>query len=51
MKLFAASGVLTADELASLEAAADLSGAMALQAGRLSDMNAIAEGITGYTPG
>jgi alkylation response protein AidB-like acyl-CoA dehydrogenase len=51
MKLFAASGVLTADELASLEAAADLAGAMALQAGRLSDMNAIAEGITGYTPG
>ena len=50
VKLFAAAGVLSADEMASLEAAADLPGAMALQAGRLADMNAIAEGITGYAP-
>jgi len=49
LKLFTASGVLEPDALASLEKAADLSGAVALQAGRLADMDAIARGITGAT--
>jgi len=49
LKLFTASGVLEPDALASLEKAADLSGAVALQAGRRADMDAIARGITGAT--
>jgi hypothetical protein len=47
LKLFTASGALTAVQLEELGVAADLSGAIALQAGRLADMDFIAREITG----
>ena len=46
LKLFTAAGVMTPEALAAFEAAADLHGAFALQAGRLADMDFIAREIT-----
>ena len=46
VKLFTASNALDAESLAGFRAAADLDGAMALQAGRLADLDFIAGGIT-----
>ncbi len=47
LKLFSASGMLAPDAFDRLSAAADLDGAIALQAGRLADMDLIARVITG----
>ncbi|HEX6975318.1 MAG TPA: acyl-CoA dehydrogenase family protein [Vicinamibacterales bacterium] len=47
MKLFTASGVLTAVQLEELGVAADISGVVAMQSGRLQDMDFIAKEITG----
>lgn len=46
LKLFRASDALDAPAFAELESSADLSGAIALQAGRLADLDFIAKGIT-----
>jgi hypothetical protein len=46
LKLFSASGLLDAAAMEELSAAADLPGAVALQAGRLADMDLIAKTIT-----
>ena len=46
LKLFSASGVLSPAALDELRAAADLPGAIALQAGRIADMDFIARTIT-----
>ena len=48
LSALSASSALGADELARLQRVADLDGAVALQAGRLADMNLVAEKITGY---
>jgi len=42
-----AANVVAADDLCRLNQLADLNGAVALQAGRLADMNFVAEQITG----
>lgn len=47
LKLFSASGVLTAVQFEELSVSADLSGSVAMQAGRLADMDFIARTITG----
>jgi len=47
VKLFMAAGVLTPAAQAMLDAAADLPGVMALQSGRLADLDVIARMITG----
>jgi len=46
LKLFSASGLLDAAAMEELSAAADLPGAIALQAGRMADMDFIARAIT-----
>jgi hypothetical protein len=43
-----AAGSLPADDLARLQREGDLDGAIAMQAGRLADMNFVAERITGF---
>ncbi|HEX7706369.1 MAG TPA: acyl-CoA dehydrogenase family protein [Thermoanaerobaculia bacterium] len=49
LKLFSASGVLSPEALADFAAAADLSGAISLQSGRLADRDFIARAITEQT--
>ncbi len=46
LKLFSAAGVLTHGQFEALSASADLGGAIAMQAGRLADMDEIARTIT-----
>jgi alkylation response protein AidB-like acyl-CoA dehydrogenase len=48
LSALSASSSLAADELARLQKLGDLDGAVALQAGRLADMNLVAEKITGF---
>jgi hypothetical protein len=48
LSTLSASSSLTGEELARLQRLGDLEGAVALQAGRLADMNLVAEKITGY---
>jgi hypothetical protein len=43
-----AAGGVAPDDMARLQREGDLDGAVALQAGRLADMNFVAERITGY---
>jgi len=43
-------GGSAAEDLARLQREGDLEGAIALQAGRLADMNYVAERITGFKP-
>jgi hypothetical protein len=43
-----AAGGTSADDLARLQREGDLDGGIALQAGRLADMNFVAERITGF---
>jgi hypothetical protein len=45
-----AAGSTPAEDLARLQREGDLDGAVALQAGRLADMNYVAERITGFKP-
>jgi alkylation response protein AidB-like acyl-CoA dehydrogenase len=45
-----AAGGVTPDDLARLQGEGDLAGAIGLQAGRLADMNFVAERLTGFKP-
>jgi alkylation response protein AidB-like acyl-CoA dehydrogenase len=47
LSVFSASGILGAEEMCRVQRMGDLEGAVALQAGRLADMNLVAEKITG----